>query len=274
MHLAEKVQTKDARMKTTLFCFSGTGNSYYVAQTLATQLGDATVRMIPSLFTGEEIEMTEQVGFVFPTYKGFPPTLVKEFILKVFAKQDLSPIKYLFLINTRYKFPGYCMVAMHAMLREAGCLYSYANHVVMPDGYVPLLPVPSEKTMDTLYAKADEKLRTIAEDIRTEQFRLIPKVPFTRIAITHIMPVVHLASKDFAQQFSVLDSCISCTLCYRMCPSNNITMQEGKPVFSNNCTGCLGCYHRCPVQAITLQKKVHEGRYLNKRSGYSTEYWK
>ncbi|MBI9095696.1 MAG: EFR1 family ferrodoxin [Sphaerochaeta sp.] len=259
-------------MKTTIFCFSGTGNSFYAANTIAQLLGDCTVRMIPSLFDGEDIEMTERVGFLFPTYKGFPPNQVKDFIQDIFSKQDLSPIKYLFMVNTRYKFQAYSMVAMEVLLREAGCIYSYANHIIMPDGYVPLLPVPTEEKENTLYAQADERIRLIAEDIQSETIKLVGKRPFSRLALNYLMGYIHSTSKLFARKFVVSDACTSCGICYRMCPSGNITMVEGKPVFGDNCEGCLGCYHRCPTDAIELTTKAHEGRYRNKRSHYTVEY--
>lgn len=261
-------------MKTTIFCFSGTGNSFYAANAIAGLLGDSTVRMIPSLFDGESIEMTERVGFLFPTYKGFPPSQVKNFIQEVFSKQDLSPIKYLFMITTRYKFQAYSMVAMEVLLRESGSVYSYANHIVMPDGYVPLLAVPTEEKENTLYAQADKRIRLIAEDIQGETIKLAGKRPFSRLALNYLMGYIHSSSKLFARKFTVTDACTSCGLCYRMCPSANITMVEGKPVFGDNCEGCLGCYHRCPVDAICLTTKAHEGRYRNKRSLCTMEYRK
>lgn len=261
-------------MKTTIFCFTGTGNSYYAANAIAELLGDSKVCMVASLFDGEKIEMTERVGFLFPTYKGFPPNQMKDFIQEVFSKQDLSPIKYLFMITTRYKFQAYSMVAMEVMLREAGCVYSYANHIVMPDGYVPLLAAPTEEKENTIYAQADQSIRLIAKDIQDETIKLTGKRPFSRLALNYFMGYVHSTSKLFARKFMVTDACTSCGICYRMCPSGNITMVEGKPVFADNCEGCLGCYHRCPTDAIRLTTKAHPGRYRNKRSLYTMEYRK
>ena len=259
-------------MKTTIFCFSGTGNSYYVANRLAKELGDTTVVMIASIMQSEVLEMTERVGFVFPTYKGFPPLIVKQFIDNVFARQDLLPIKYSFLITTRYKFAGYSLVATELMLQKAGCLSSYSTHVVMPDGYVPLMDVQDTQEIEDLYAKANKRISQIAKDLDEEKLKLSAKLPFTKLALYRFMPVSHLASKDFSEKFQVTEACTGCSLCYRMCPTGNIVMKGGKPSFSDNCLGCLGCYHRCPAKAIEFNGKVHAGRYPNQRSGYSVEY--
>ena len=259
-------------MKTTLICFTGTGNSYYSAQRLASELGDCQVLMIPHLMQNQEFELTEQVGFVFPVYKGFPPNLVIHFIQEVFAKQNLNPVKYLFQVATRYLFQAYTFQAVDVVLKEAGAVTSYVNHVVMPDGYVPLLAAPTEAKIGKLFAKADLKIAQIAKDIAQEQIRLPFRPPLSRLVINHFMVPIHRGFMDTALDFEVTNACISCGLCYRMCPSFNIEMVDGKPEFDRACTGCLGCYHRCPTQAIVFKQKVKSGRYPNPRSTYTMEY--
>ncbi len=260
-------------MKTTLICFSGTGNSYYVANQLAQELGDTQVLMMTSLLQNPEAELTEQVGFVFPVYKGFPPNLVMHFIQEIFADMDLSPVKYLFMVVTRYMFIGYTFQAMDVVIKEAGALCSYMNYVQMPDGFVPIFKAPTEPKIGDLYTKAEAKIKAIASDIQSEAIKLPFRPPFSRLAINHIMPMIHHISMDYAQdEFTVTDACTSCGVCYRMCPSENIEMQNGKPVFDRMCTNCLGCYHRCPTQAIVFKKQVKPGRYPNRRSSYNLEY--
>lgn len=260
-------------MKTTLICFSGTGNSYYIAQKLCSELKDCQILMIPSLMETPTFTITEQVGFVFPVYKGFPPNLLPHFIEEVFQKQDLSPLKYLFLVTTRYLFQAYTFQAMEVLLKEAGAVVSYVNHIVMPNGYIPLFKAPSEEKIEQLYAEADQKVAEIAEDIREEVIRPPRRPPLSRFAINHVMIPIHRAFMDTALDFAVTDACTSCGLCYRMCPSANIEMKDGKPIFDRACTGCFGCYHRCPEHAIVFKtKKVREGYYPNPRSGYQVEY--
>lgn len=260
-------------MKTTIFCFSGTGNSYYVATKLASLLGDTTVVMMAEAAKADTIEMTERVGFVFPNYGGFPPAPVRQFVEEVFARQDLLPIQYAFIVGTRNRFGGYSIVAAELMLQKVGCLSSYSNHVSMPTGYVPLAKVPDQQTVDRIYAKADARIARIAEEIRAEKLKVTVKPLFAKLAIFRMMPVVHLAANDFSRSsFRVTDRCTGCGLCYRMCPEGNITMEEGKPIFGDRCAGCLGCYHRCPSRAIEFNKRVHPGQYRNERAGYHVEY--
>ncbi|MEG1937435.1 MAG: EFR1 family ferrodoxin, partial [Rikenellaceae bacterium] len=62
--------------------------------------------------------------------------------------------------------------------------------------------------------------------------------------------------------FHATDKCISCGLCEQICPTNTITMIDGKPTWGNTCVQCTACIHRCPVQAIEWGKVTQtKGRY-------------
>ena len=50
--------------------------------------------------------------------------------------------------------------------------------------------------------------------------------------------------------------CVSCGKCVELCPLNNITLIDGKPVWGNHCTHCMACLHRCPTEAIEYKKKT------------------
>ncbi|MCC8122414.1 MAG: EFR1 family ferrodoxin [Oscillospiraceae bacterium] len=56
-------------------------------------------------------------------------------------------------------------------------------------------------------------------------------------------------SNDKAFYFT--DSCKSCGLCSEVCPTNNICMDDGHPVWkSETCQRCLACLHLCPATCI------------------------
>ena len=42
---------------------------------------------------------------------------------------------------------------------------------------------------------------------------------------------------------------------FRRCPLNNITLQNGKPVWGQDCTHCMACICYCPTEAIEYSKK-------------------
>ena len=62
--------------------------------------------------------------------------------------------------------------------------------------------------------------------------------------------------------FTVSDACIGCGQCVRLCPTNNITLREGKPVWGGDCTHCMACICRCPAEAIEYgRKSIGKPRY-------------
>ncbi|MCC0682910.1 EFR1 family ferrodoxin [Clostridioides sp. ZZV15-6383] len=50
--------------------------------------------------------------------------------------------------------------------------------------------------------------------------------------------------------FSIDDIFIECGICSKVCPVDNINIEEGRPRFLHNCEHCLACVHWCPKQAI------------------------
>jgi len=50
--------------------------------------------------------------------------------------------------------------------------------------------------------------------------------------------------------FHSTEKCISCGKCVKVCPLNNISLSEGKPVWSKNCTHCMACIGTCPTEAV------------------------
>ena len=64
--------------------------------------------------------------------------------------------------------------------------------------------------------------------------------------------------KGRAQQAARLklhSACIGCGKCEKLCPLNNITLQNARPVWGTNCTQCMACICYCPTRAIEYGKK-------------------
>ena len=58
-----------------------------------------------------------------------------------------------------------------------------------------------------------------------------------------------------ANAFTAGDACTGCGQCARLCPMNNITIQNGKPAWGSDCTHCMACICYCPTEAIEYGKK-------------------
>lgn len=58
----------------------------------------------------------------------------------------------------------------------------------------------------------------------------------------------------FGLSLAVSQACNSCGWCARHCPRLNISMDDGKPVFSDQCIMCMRCVYGCPQNAIKSDK--------------------
>jgi ferredoxin len=51
--------------------------------------------------------------------------------------------------------------------------------------------------------------------------------------------------------FSINGDCNGCGICARICPADNIRIEEDRPVRSGKCENCIACYNWCPRRTIT-----------------------
>lgn len=50
--------------------------------------------------------------------------------------------------------------------------------------------------------------------------------------------------------------------CVKVCPLNNVTVKDKKPVWGSHCTHCMACICHCPAEAIEYgRKSVGKPRY-------------
>lgn len=52
-----------------------------------------------------------------------------------------------------------------------------------------------------------------------------------------------------------LNKCVNCGLCAKLCPVNNIKINNKTPIFGNDCELCTRCLNFCPSNAIKISNK-------------------
>ncbi|WP_026885569.1 EFR1 family ferrodoxin [Clostridium beijerinckii] len=254
-------------MRTTIFYFTGTGNSLMLSRDLADEIGDARIISIPKAIQESEIDVSgECVGFVFPLYYQVMPVIVQDFIKKL----QLNKSKYIFAVVNSRSFQGYALTQLSNLLSEQGTELAAGFHLLLPYNYIinPLgIKPPSDSKRDDLFRQEKLKVKEIAGIIKVRKRIGIEKKPLLK----HVHPYSFfkkekLASKliNEAKNFQVDNRCISCERCKSVCPVNNIEIVNGRPKWNDRCQQCLACINWCPKNAIeykniTLRKK----RYTN-----------
>lgn len=241
-------------MKTTIFYFSATGNSLHVAKTIAGKLDECTVVSIPSLRSNiKVIADTEVVGLVFPThYFGLPP-IVSEFI----GKLNMEGVKYSFAAVTsgssRYLSSSLHQVDM--LLLRKGKKLDAGFHVEMISSYIPLSNIPPSEKVNQRLTEADLKVQQIIsavlarKTVREAERLWAPFSAINKYWKNHQLSQAH-------SKFTCTASCTSCGNCEKICPVDNIRLQNGRPQWSSNCQECLACLHLCPAESIEFGSRT------------------
>ena len=231
-----------------IVCFSGTGNSRWCAEMLADLLDDELLDAFQYIKNGIAAELVSGKPWVFvcPTYAWRLPRIFRDFI----RSGSFMGSEEAYFIMTCGDSIGNAQKTNRELCEEKGLHHRGSLEVAMPENYIALFDVPSAAECRTLVRGARPLLERAAREIRAgEDLTVRPVKTVDRIKSGPVNPVFYrLIVKD--RKFRVGESCISCGKCVEHCPTNNIELKDGKPVWKGNCTHCMACICGCPVSAI------------------------
>ena len=217
-----------------VYCFSGTGNSQWVADKLQ----------------GLVVDHPDVYGLIFPVYGWGIPKVVNDYICKHI--NDIQNSGYVYAVMTCGDDVGYAEKVLRKVLGgKLDALFS----VQMPNTYVclPGFDVDKDDVSRTKVERALVRLPEIAECINLRDKRTdVVRGSFAWMKTYVLRPLFN--------RFLVTDKyfhidnrkCTHCKRCVIGCPLGNMAMDEkGDVVWKHeNCTACLRCYHRCPTKAV------------------------
>ncbi len=234
-----------------IFCFSGTGNSLYAARKIAAAINAEVCNMR----TPEECD-DDVIGLVFPTYFCGLPKSVDCFLDNIRITDKNA---YIFSVTAYGGFSVGVNGAVNRKLDKHGLKLSYGAKVIMVGNFLPIFNVNDS---DKLWKRSDSVLDAIAVNIKN-------RARNSSVAYTIFNMIAHKAyppnKGSCAENFTV-NGCKSCKLCERVCPNDNIMLENGAPKFGEKCDLCLACLNVCPADAIDYGKSTRgKKRYKNRR---------
>jgi len=242
----------DENINTTIYYFSGTGNSLKIARDLSEKLSSCELVPIAKAIKRDIIESsTKKVGFIFPLYWWGLPEIVRDFAKKI----DLSNTDYIFAVITcAMSTLGGGLHQLKSIIEKKSKKLDAGFLIPMPANYIPLSDMISEKKQDIVFKKAQKKVEMISEIILTNKKKLEKEIFHFLRPISHrrfIKKVNH-----FDKKFNIDDKCNSCGICVKVCPVNNINLHDGQPQWLHKCQSCLACIHFCPQESIQYGTKT------------------
>lgn len=235
----------------TILYFTSTGNSLMVAKKISQNLVS-----IPKAMREGAFEFTDDaIGLVFPVYGLSVPPLILEFLDKAKLHSD-----FIFAVLTYGTFSAASAFQLQDFALKRNISFSYINNLHMTENYLPGFAMEKQKKPKA----QDEKLADIVADIASRKEYIVKSSGFDRFMTnTHQKNYHYKRGAGFTENYSVSESCTGCSTCAKVCPTDNIKLTDGKPIFSKDCLSCFACIQNCPANAISLKGEKSGIRYRN-----------
>ncbi|MCQ2513167.1 MAG: EFR1 family ferrodoxin [Lachnospiraceae bacterium] len=240
--------------------FSGTGNSKYIADRLDDILDEDFIHLNYRIKNSIKHRVEDdQYVFVVPTYAWRIPKLVTKWIQETELTENA---KAWFVMNCGDGI-GNADHYNQKLCRQKGLQYMGTAKIRMPENYIAMFNAPNpeqaQRIIDAANPIIDEAGRMILEG---EPFPAPEKKLFSDWFLSAIINPFFYRFCVKAKDFRVGEACNGCGLCVRLCPLNNIHIQEGKPEWEKDCTHCMACICHCPEETIEYGKiSVGKPRY-------------
>ena len=238
---------------TRIFWFSGSGNSFYVAKKIAEGIGDAELVHVSDAI-GEQMDIPENMGLVFPVYAWGPPAIVADFID---ALPEIRP-EYTFAVATCGASAGPTMSIVGKMLGKRGIQLKADFIVKMVENYPPMGGAPSKDKQDEILEKSRSVIQSVVDSISSRgEGSHGKKGIFFSLLGRIVYPLFRKNVSKQAKKFHADEKCTSCGVCVRVCPVDTIQLDsDGRPVWGNRFQQCFACFHWCPEEAVQYGKKT------------------
>jgi len=240
-------------MATTIYWFSGTGNSLYAAKCLAGCLEDSSLCSIAQGVPPDAVGGSgEKIGFVFPSYYSNLPRIVRSFVERLNIREGT----YLFALVTMGGLGQGSVATLDSVLKRKKLRLDFGRGILMSANYIINYNPADYTKIEKMLEKTNDKIKQMSLQIKAGE-RSVRKLIFSANNLYKNIEALDTS-------FTVEDTCISCGQCVEICPVANIKMENNKPCRLHHCEHCVSCINWCPVKAIQYGDKTkNRRRYHN-----------
>lgn len=247
-------------MNNRIFYFTGTGNSLAIARQMAASLGGAEITPMAAMPGGYVGQEEERIGLVFPVFAWGMPRMAVEFAKALRPRTG----QYVFAIATNGGSPGRTLVQLSKILRAIGSNLD-GGFAVRGDFLISMQSQTEMALIKFIGWLGGKNVPGFAKD----RFREISKTveekkshgaETSNASLNFLGSLMYgFSIKMFARMdkgYSATDACVSCGACVRLCPRENITLANGRPIWHQDCEYCFACMAFCPQSAIAWKGAI------------------
>lgn len=278
-------------MNISIFYFSGTGNTWWVAQKI-TEIFQEKGHEAKSISIEKEgmdwekalpeiLKDADIIGIGFPVYGSSIPMNMENWVKNYLCNVEDSLRRGMrgFVFDTMAMFSGDTPLLMRKILKKCGIPTQQAINIRMLCNLpqMPSLMTWDKDEQDALLEKAKKKCHKLVDNVLQDKKWVMRRDPFTRF-IAWIQRVgMKLEGKKIKELFQIdHDKCNLCGLCVKFCPVNNLSIEEteekAKVKYGDDCVYCVRCFDHCPQDAIIIMKRTRDTekyrRFRNQIPGF------
>lgn len=235
-----------------IFCYSGTGNSRYIAQRIADELQDNIIDLNEKIKTNNysSIETGNNVILVVPTYAWRIPKIVSNWLYKT----KFIGAKHIWFVMNCGSEIGNAAKYNFILANNKHLTYMGTKQILMPENYIAMFNAPQLEEAKEIVEKAKGDIKETIKYIREGKAFSKPRHNlYERFMSGPINPLFyHFFVK--ADAFKVNNTCIGCNQCVKKCPMKifNLLME--------NLSGVMNVPIVWLVFAIVLKKPLNMER--------------
>lgn len=257
--------------KYVIYYFSGTGNTWWVADRLRNLLlqqgNEVGMLAIETLSYEDVIKQVKECDHIIIGFAVTGSTAhinMRRFVKDIPSSDVRKPVS---VYGTHALASGDSAWHIGSMLVEKGYELRHAVQIRMMNNFhLPKFrftkPDNGER-LERLLNRAEVRVEALAQAIINDKpvlrgNHLIAHMVggFQRSGIDSVVKSLY---KDFGVDH---ERCIDCGRCVRICPVKNIYKAEGTYHFDERCVLCMRCYHQCPKSAIYIgRESLDERKY-------------
>ena len=240
------------------FYFTATGNSLYVAK----QLDNDPISIPQELRKANRSYKADSIGVVCPLFEFEIPNLVKDFI-----RGSAFETNYFYLVVTYGCHHGGVAQRTQDWLESVGKKADYVNTIIMHDNALIVFDMDQQRSIEET-KQVDAHIAEIKADIGTKKIYVQEAAADETDFYQHFTEWIRQTGPMYSfPLYKLMDNCVGCGTCAKVCPRGCIHLDSGKPVFDyQHCANCMACIQACPAKAIqfaTVKEPNPRARYRN-----------